>query len=679
MFCHILIGCPSSGKSTLAEAMTQFDPNYRIVSTDQIRKKLFGDETIQGNWSKIEAEVFREIEASIQAGNPVIYDATNYKRPWRMALLEKLNQYQGVKWLGWYLKTPLQTCLFWNTQRERQVPDHVIKKMSASLKQFPPIVAEGFETVYPLNPLLKTPLIKQFKNKQRAFDRSLINRKNRIQKVTRHGYSELRDFERLLYLIRLLLTYPGIGNLQNTDPEKVKSVIGKRRQQFKTDIEEICAFMSKEIDPIYADYKEIQKDLQWLEKNGIIGKVDIKRDFELTLSDKFEPATHSYSDVEPFQRLMKTIRLIIHEPFIWDREKGTLDSLVARMQEENLVGYDFRDSLRKDIEKILKPYGILPDFPMKRGYFAGTAILSTTDLVRVFHLLEAQAKSFNDPVDLQIYNKFQERMEMAKLAQADHYPVRAIHNRNIVNLEMLSDSAIAQSTQEVETAIEEGKLLELGRIQGGGTFDESQDNLFRVYPLQIVFHNIGWYLGFEYAEGEKKGLLRFERLDRLFLGKPQSQTRSRNYQVKSLKQLITLYESCGGIFLGNDPKQQKQYLSKEASERKKVEITIEIWFTDQIFKFISEGTRRFPLNQMKMSQPFNRELLRKNRTLFSLRKTSDPNFPHRFRVTLPQWSLEDIDLHRWILGFGGEAKVVSPDEFREIIQAKGRAIESSIR
>ncbi|MFP4254014.1 MAG: AAA family ATPase [Halothece sp.] len=676
MFCHILIGCPSSGKSTLAEAITQYDPNYHIVSTDKIRKKLFGYETIQGKWQQIEAEVFREIEASIQAGYPVIYDATNFKRPWRMALLEKLNQYQEVKWLGWYLKTPLQTCLFWNSQRERQVPDHVIKKMSASLKQFPPIVAEGFETVYPLNPTLKTPMIKQFQDKQRAFDRSLINRQNRIQKVTRHDYSKLRDFERLLYLIHLLLTYPGIGNLQNTDPETVKRVIGKKTQ-FKTDIEEICAFMSQKIDPIYADYKGVQKDLQWLEENGIIGKADIRRDFKLSLSEQIESATHTYSDIEPFQRLMKTIRLIIHEPFIWDREKGTLDSLVARMQEENLVEYNFRDSLRKDIEKILKPYGVLPKFPMKRGYFAGTAILSTTDLVRVFHLLEAQAKSFNDPVDLQIYNKFQQRMEMAKLSQADHYPVRAIHNRNIVNPEMISDRAIALSTQEVETAIEEGKLLELGRIQGGGKFNESDENLFRVYPLQIVFHNIGWYLGFEYAEGEKKGLLKFERLDRLFLGQPQSKTRLHNYQTKSLKQLITLYQSCGGIFLGNDPKQQKQYLSKDVSERKQVEVTIEIWFTEQTFKFISEGTRRFPLSQMKMSQPFNRELLRKNRNLFSLRKTSDQTFPHRFRVTLPQWSLEDIDLHRWILGFGGEAKVVSPDDFREIIQAKGRAIAHS--
>jgi len=62
MFCHILIGCPSSGKSTLARAIRDADPNYQIVSTDAIRGDLFGDSTIQGNWSRIEAEVFSQIK-----------------------------------------------------------------------------------------------------------------------------------------------------------------------------------------------------------------------------------------------------------------------------------------------------------------------------------------------------------------------------------------------------------------------------------------------------------------------------------------------------------------------------------------------------------------------------------------------------------------------------------------
>ena len=679
MFCHILIGCPSSGKSTLAQNIVENNPNYHIISTDKIREKLFGDESIQGNWSVIETEVFRQFETHLNAGDPIIYDATNAKRPWRMELLQHLNQYEDVEWLGWHLKTPLKTCLQWNQTRERNVPEAVIKRMSESLKMFPPIAAEGFVAVYALNPQLKTSLTAQFKQKLSLFSRSVTNRQNRTHKIIRHGYSNLLDFERLMYLIHLLLTYPGAGNLQQTSPDTLEQIIGKKKKKFATEADEICALISKVAAPVYANPQAIAADLDWLEANGIIGKTEIKADLKITIKDDSELPTHSYSDLETFERLIKMIRLIIHEPFIFKKAEGTLNSLVKRMQEEGILADDYRDRVRKDIEKVLKPYGILPEYPMKRGYFAGTAILSENDLIKVFYLLETQAKSLDDPIALQVYERFKQRMETSKLAQSNPYPVRGIHNRNIVDWERISDSSVARKTKELEKAIEAGQLLELGRIQGGGTFADQSESLFTVYPLQIVFHNIGWYLGFEYAEGEKKGLLQFQRLDRLFLAQTQTQTRSRSVQLKSLQRLITLYKSCGGIFLGNDPKLQQQYLSSNESERKQVEVTVEIWFTENLFRFISEGTQRFPLKQMKMSQPFNRDLLRKNRSLFSLRKTSDPKFRHRFRVRLPQWSLEDIDFQRWILGFGGEAKVVSPESLRETLEKKGKAIMEAMQ
>ncbi len=675
MFCHILIGCPSSGKSTLARAVQKANPKYRIVSTDAIRADLFGDATLQGNWSKVEAEVFSQIKTHLSAGYPVIYDATNAKRPWRIGLLNHLRQYQEVEWLGWYLKTPLKTCLSWNQQRDGAVPEGVIHRMSASLKMFPPIAAEGFTTVYDLNPKLKTSLLEQFHDKQSQFSRTVVNRQNRIQNITRHAYSDLLAFERLMYLLHILLTYPGAGNLQNTDPETLEAVIGKRRKQFPTELDEICALMSQIADPIYADPSAIAADLRWLEENGIIGSTDLRDDLKITVNEQSEQPTHSYSDLEPFQRLIQTIRLIIQEPLIWKQELGgTLNSFVERMREENLVRDDSRDRLRKDIEKVLKPYGILPDFPMKRGYFAGTAVLSQPDLIKVFRVLERQAKYLADPIALQVYETFAQRLKSAKLIEVDPYPVRAIYNRNLVDPEMVSDSALAKQSERVESAIAQGELLELGRLPERGTFDPKAKKRFLAYPLQIIFHQMGWYLGFEHDQGAKKGLLQFERLDRLFLGKPQAKNRSRSAQNKSLKHLIDLYQSSGGIFLGHDPHLQQQYLMAQASARKEVEVVIEIWFSDQIFPFISEGTQRFPLEQIKMSQPFNRDLMRKNRSLFSLRKTGNPQFPHRFRVYLPQWSLEDIDLHRWILGFGGEAKVVNPESLRSELQRKGQAI-----
>ena len=87
---HILIGVPSSGKSTFAQHLAQLDPRYCIVSTDDVRRDLFGDESIQGDWKQIEIEVLNQIKNAIASGQLIIYDATNVKRAWRLNFLQKI-------------------------------------------------------------------------------------------------------------------------------------------------------------------------------------------------------------------------------------------------------------------------------------------------------------------------------------------------------------------------------------------------------------------------------------------------------------------------------------------------------------------------------------------------------------------------------------------------------------
>jgi predicted kinase len=143
----ILIGCPSSGKSTLADHLVKQNPNYHIVSTDRARAQLFGDEAIQDNWQQVENEIFRQIAQNITVGNPIIYDATNAKRPWRMELIQKIKQLGEVNIIGLYLTTPLEVCQKWNQQRKRQVPNLAIEEYFQTLQQFPPILAEGFTAI----------------------------------------------------------------------------------------------------------------------------------------------------------------------------------------------------------------------------------------------------------------------------------------------------------------------------------------------------------------------------------------------------------------------------------------------------------------------------------------------------------------------------------------------------
>jgi len=141
--CHFLIGSPGCGKSTFANLLIEIEPHSQIISTDKVRLLLFGDESIQGDWSLIEEQVITQMQEAIQSGKSVIYDATNAKKEWRLSLLQQVN----VQWIAWHLQTPLEVCKKWNKQRNRLVPEQVIEALFRALQENPPDTSEGFIAV----------------------------------------------------------------------------------------------------------------------------------------------------------------------------------------------------------------------------------------------------------------------------------------------------------------------------------------------------------------------------------------------------------------------------------------------------------------------------------------------------------------------------------------------------
>lgn len=685
MICHILIGVPGSGKSTFSAQLAKLG-NYRVISTDAIRHQLYGGANIQGDWVEIEKAAISEIVDTIAQSNSVIYDATNAKRVWRMDLLMKLNssvaslsQHEGeVKWMAWYLQTPIATCKAWNQKRDRQVPDIIIENMHKSLQDFPPIAAEGFAAVKQIDVTSPNFDIQQIPTQIQQLPRSVINRANRNRHITLHSYSKLLDFERLMYLISLIIRYPGIGSLQATQPSQLESIFGYV-PQFASSLEEVTACMGKLCGTIYANSQAIASDLDWLRQNSLIGTYTIASYSPITAPihhsiTQSSFVTHGYSDWYTFQRLVQIIRLILHNPFLQDTGKGSLPTLVSALQQKGIIDGDSLDTVRKDIEKVLKPYKILPEFPLRDGYFAGTAILSTHELIKVFDVLQSQAKSLNDPVALEIYETFATRMAQSKLGVSKVYPVRAIANRNMIDPEFLPLDALSKNLQQIEEAIVKGQLLELNRFPGGGKFALDEEGFFLAFPLQIVFCNQAWYLGYECEGGKYAGLFRFERLDRLFIGQLQDRVRSIQEQEKSLQKLQKLYAASPGIFLGYSASDQQKFLSHSKQENAQVCVTIELWFNDVIFRFITEGTKRFASLQMKMSLPVEHRRLTLPKAIFCLKKSPDKYFSNRFQLVLPKWYLVDVEFMRWIVGFGGHVKVVKPEELTIKVKEMGESI-----
>ncbi|MBE9221757.1 WYL domain-containing protein [Cyanobacterium stanieri LEGE 03274] len=683
MLCHFLIGVPASGKSTFAKLLAQTG-NYQIISTDTVRKQLYGDEIIQGNWQEIEQKVIEQIKQAYDKNLPIIYDATNTKRPWRFDFLNKIRERVGkIDWVAWYLNPDVDTCKKRNQERDRQVPEYIIDEMTKSLRRFPPHVAEGFIHIYEVK--IDTPYKLSFITKKLdSLNRRIINRHNRtnVDNITLHRYSRLMDFDRLLHLISLLASYSELGNLQYAYPQIIENIFGELLS-FDDSISEITAIMARLKGTIYADKLAIAEDLKFLGNYGLVngGEKDYK--YQETVVVDQDIVTHYASDKYTFERILNTIKTILDNPFLPTVEAEYLNQYFPESQHKDdptkssLSGHltnltvhlmaqekchikhlkARRDLLRKDIEYILKPYQILPN-TMRNGYFLGTGILSPQELIDTFRLLQTQAKNIDDPLALNLYNDFERKMRLAHFDDNYIYPVRAIANRSMIDTDSLDSKTLSNQTERLQNLIEQRKLVKLNKFANRARYEGETNGGFDAWLLQIVFYNFAWYLGFQHQGGEKDKLFRFERLDRLYIEQETPQTQTIIQQKKALNHLNKLLSASYGIYLGNDIHQQKTFLSKQ---KKNAEVKIELWFSEDIFKFIAEGTKRFSTQQMKMTKPAFSVY---NSSIFSLDKSPDNNKPYRFQVTLPIWSLNDFDLIRWILGFGGEVKVHQPEILR---------------
>lgn len=149
----MVVGLPGSGKSTLAknkkeEILKDEKQKVEIVSSDEIREKIFGNINIQD----YNTEVFKIMKiltlGYLRKNISVIYDATNLSRKRRKNLLNEL--YRELKDISFQTEvitmlTDYEYCLIKNSERERKVPEESIKKMLCSFQC--PTLEEGWDDI----------------------------------------------------------------------------------------------------------------------------------------------------------------------------------------------------------------------------------------------------------------------------------------------------------------------------------------------------------------------------------------------------------------------------------------------------------------------------------------------------------------------------------------------------
>jgi predicted kinase len=149
----LLIGLPGSGKSSLVQYLVAQCQQRQVISTDVIRARLFGDESVQGAWMLVLEQIQQQLQAAVSARvAEVIYDATNADRQHRRQAIALGRNCGCDRISGLWLDFPIEQCLDGNRQRSRQVPEEIIWQMCRQLALFPPSLADGLDCLVRCHP-----------------------------------------------------------------------------------------------------------------------------------------------------------------------------------------------------------------------------------------------------------------------------------------------------------------------------------------------------------------------------------------------------------------------------------------------------------------------------------------------------------------------------------------------
>ena len=677
--CHLLIGPPASGKTTLAGVLAELTGAV-VLSTDVVRGELFGDAAVQGPWRDIEALLHQRIREAVAAGIPVIVDATHARRPWRLAITQALDLPAPVEWIGWWLYTPLSTCLQWNHTRKRLVPEPVIREMAAALADpvFGPSRAEGMASVVAVVPTHQRELEPLLRDELARLDHRIRSACNRENRFALHGYSRLLDLERLLYLLRLLSTYPDLSAEDPASRAELEAIMSPLPEGDLAD--RAAAYLRRLHGECYGDAAAIRCDLAWLEANGFCSAEPSLAPIQ---PPPLPPAPADsgpwpggvnggyppLGDATVFQRVFTLLRHLLQQPF--DREAGTalpehLISQIEAIPGAYLPGE--AATLRKDLEKLLTPYGFRSrNDNVRHGYAIGTALLSAHRLREIHGVVSQAAGRLADPTAQDLLTELEQRLHWGGIAVDTSTPVRAFANRSIVSSALVRPDSLAAERQAelLETAIVERRRVELERYASVASFPDSPTGCFRAWPLQLLFHNIGWYLVYETDNvGREEGLIRTERLDRLALRRSErGYRRSNDQHERALQRLNTLLASSGGIYFGDNLDAQLQLCSSTARSRAKALVTLRFCCQSWSFAFIREGLQKFPIERTRYSQPLPNDTWwhhPKAPHVLPPGPASDPH-PYLVELDLPVWTVErDVDLRNWLFGFGAGIRLEAP-------------------
>lgn len=138
----LMVGLPGSGKSTYTK--TKIDNRTKILSSDAIRKELFGFEEDQEHNDLVFDTLYNRARTFLIQGKDVLIDATNSSienRKKALSHFEDLN----IRRKAIVIENSIETCIKQDSLRRRTVGEKVIREFAESFSY--PTRTEGFDEI----------------------------------------------------------------------------------------------------------------------------------------------------------------------------------------------------------------------------------------------------------------------------------------------------------------------------------------------------------------------------------------------------------------------------------------------------------------------------------------------------------------------------------------------------
>lgn len=140
------IGIQGSGKTTILKKFAE-ENKYVYICPDDIRQELAGDTDDHSKDNDVWGVANSRLRENYDQGKTIVFDATFADEFYRKMFLDGLRDH-GVKSIqGLFVDVPIETALKRNSQRDRQVPEDVIKETKQSLVESPPKIEEGIDSL----------------------------------------------------------------------------------------------------------------------------------------------------------------------------------------------------------------------------------------------------------------------------------------------------------------------------------------------------------------------------------------------------------------------------------------------------------------------------------------------------------------------------------------------------